>query len=129
MRASKTRRLLLAVLVVLVVSGGAYAGLTYLGIVPSPTACSTETKLVKRNIAGLDFQITDSDCDTLAKEEFVSVYVSVSDSNRSWIGRLINRKELLFRYYPENWNSPLPSIVAGSQILGGHLKTGHLWSV
>lgn len=105
---------MLLVPVVVVLFGCAYIGLVYLGFVPPPNACSTETKLVVRNVAGLDFRVEDSDCDTFAKEDFVSVYVWDSRRDHSWFRRLTDGKELLFRYYPENWDSPIPSITAES---------------
>ena len=53
--------------------GIAYVFLAAIGLVPTPYTCMTETKTRITNLSGGDFEITDTGCDTLAKEEFVSV--------------------------------------------------------
>ena len=63
----------------------------------------SETKLVLNNIDGAGFEVVYTNSDTLAKQEWVNVYVYDSGSQRSWVSRLIHRKTLLFSYDP--WNS------------------------
>jgi hypothetical protein len=91
----------------------AYLFLALVGVVPAPFACSSETKQTLGNVSGMDFEITYTNCDTLAKEEFVSIYVSkTGESGGSLFGRLFSRRTLVFRYDPGMWNSPLPLITA-----------------
>lgn len=78
---------------------------------PNTFACSSETKTTLKDISGGDFEIVYTSCDTLAKDESVSVYVS----SRSWVSRLFYKETLLFRYDPAMSNDPLPSITASSQ--------------
>jgi hypothetical protein len=68
------------------------------------------------NLSGGDFEITYTNCDTLAKEEFVSVYVSKAGGNKtSLFARWLNKRTLLFQYDPGMWNSPLPLVRASGQ--------------
>jgi hypothetical protein len=68
------------------------------------------------NLSGADFEITDTDCDLIAKEEFVSVYVSRTVAKgQSWFSGWRNRKTLLFRYDPGMPDNPLPSINASGE--------------
>ncbi len=91
----------------------AYLFLAYIGVVPAPYTCSSETEKRIVDISGYDFEIVDTDCDALAKEEFVSVYVSKTEGNKNpLLARLLRRKTLLFRYDPGMWNSPLPLVTA-----------------
>jgi len=91
----------------------AYLFLAYIGVVPAPYTCSSETEKRIVDISGYDFEIVDTDCDALAKEEFVSVYVSKTEGNKNpLLVKLLGRKTLLFRYDPAMWNSPLPLVTA-----------------
>ena len=74
------------------------------------SACITETKMTLTNVAGADFEVTYADCDTLAKEEFVNVYISESEtSSKFFWNRWRNKKTLLFQYDPDDSLS-LPTI-------------------
>src|SRR5258708_33998269 len=94
----------------------AYIVLVHTGIVPNRLSCNSQTETELPNISGHDFEITYANCDVLAKEEFVSVYISSTKANRKWwIPGWLNRKALLFRYDPAMWKAPLPSIRASGQ--------------
>lgn len=80
-------------------------------IKPNTLACFSETKTTLKDMSGGDFEIVYTTCDSLAKDESISVYVS----SRSWISRLFYKETLLFRYDPAMSNDPLPSITASSQ--------------
>lgn len=80
-------------------------------VIPNSAECISETRETLPNVLGGDFEIVYTNCDTLAKEEWISVYVT----SRSWIRRLLAGKTLLFRYDPGSWNSPLPAINVSGQ--------------
>jgi hypothetical protein len=63
-------------------------------------ACISTT-MSRISVAGLRFQVEDTDCDTLAKEEWVSVY-GFADTGRG--------RTLLFKYSPASYHLPLPTI-------------------
>jgi len=91
----------------------AYLFLAYIGAVPAPSTCTSETKETLTSVLGGDFEIVYTNCDALAKEEFVSVYVSKARGNRNpLLARLSGKKTLLFRYDPAIPNSPLPLVTA-----------------
>ena len=63
------------------------------------------------DLNGAGFEVIYTTSDTLAKEEWVNVYVYDSGSRSNWLGRLIHQKTLLFSYDP--WNpGDVPSIEA-----------------
>jgi hypothetical protein len=68
-------------------------------------ACISTTK-ARISVAGLRFQVEDTNCDTLAKEEWVSVY-GFPDSGRG--------RTLLFKYSPASYHLPLPTIEVPDQ--------------
>jgi hypothetical protein len=93
----------------------AYLSLAYLGIIPKPFACNSETKRLVTDISGGDFEITYTNCDALAKEEFVSVYVTrTKGSGNPILAKLLNKRTLLFRYDPAMVDSPLPLVTTSS---------------
>jgi len=96
----------------LLVSGALYICLALVGLAPAPApgADISETKLALKNLSGADFEVIETDSDTIAKQQFVSVYVCDSASQSNWLSRLTHRKELLFRYDPWNWDEPMPVI-------------------
>jgi len=110
---NSSRRALALLASVVFVIGIAYIFLTKVGMVPTPSTCMTESKVRITNLSGGDFEITDTDCDFLAKEEFVSVYVSRARTNGgSLLAKWFRGKTLLFRYDPAMLDSPLPVIRA-----------------
>jgi hypothetical protein len=60
----------------------AYIVLVVAGIAPQRFSCNSRREMELTNIAGHDFEITYTNCDVLAKEEFVSVYISNSKGKR-----------------------------------------------
>jgi hypothetical protein len=97
------RRALIAIAILIVPIGVGYAGLAAL----RANVCLTESEQYFRSIQGGDFHVVRTDCDTLAKEEFVSVYASKSDPVLpSWL----NKETLLFRFYPDGLDDPMPTV-------------------
>jgi len=75
-----------------------------------PGACVTEELRNIPNLSGMKFEIIYTNCDTLAKEEEVSVYVSRSLVNgNSFLARWSNRRARVFTYDPGGPGVP-PSI-------------------
>jgi hypothetical protein len=71
----------------------------------------TEAEAKIANLSGADFEITYTNCDTLAKSEFVSVYVSRAKvSDEPFYSRWREKKTLLFRYDPWTADGPFPVI-------------------
>ncbi len=77
-----------------------YGGLVLFGLLPIPGANISETMLVLNDVNGAGFDVIYTNSDTLAKEEWVNVYVYDSGSRSNWLDRLIHRKTLLFSYDP-----------------------------
>jgi hypothetical protein len=87
-----------------------YAVLVIAAVVPWPFACLTETKMKIANLSGTDLEVTYTNCDVIAKDEFVSVYASPAvGKGDSVFARLLNRRTLVFRYDPGKPDN-LPSI-------------------
>jgi hypothetical protein len=63
-------------------------------------ACTTETKLKISNLSGLDFEISETDCDLIAKDASMSIFVSKHGMGPG---------ALLFKFDPVDI-APLPSI-------------------
>lgn len=76
----------------------------------------TQEVLGITNVSHTRFVIERSDCDVLAKDEFISVYASRLPASPMWrtLG-WFNRRSLLFRYDPGDDDHPLPSITAPGQ--------------
>ena len=62
--------------------------------------CNTETQANFENVAGWDFEVEDSSCDTLAKDEEVRLFAISSQAKNSRLGRLFARRKLIFAYDP-----------------------------
>jgi hypothetical protein len=77
-----------------------YGGLALFGLLPIPGANISETMLVLNDVNGAGFEVIYTNSDTLAKEEWVNVYVYDSGTQSNWLNRLIHRKTLLFSYDP-----------------------------
>jgi hypothetical protein len=73
----------------------------------------SEDRMTISNLEGMEFKTIYTNCDTLAKDEEISVYVSKSATSReSLFTRWLNRKTLIFSYDPGRYDNPLPSIQA-----------------
>ncbi len=68
-------------------------------------ACISTTRS-RLSVAGLEFKVEETDCDTLAKDASISVY-GLDDPGRG--------RTLLFKYGPESYDLPLPSIEVRDQ--------------
>jgi hypothetical protein len=88
----------------------AFGGLTAI----RHNVCLTETESELKDLSGMDFQIQYTNCDTLAKDESMSVYVSDSGTNSS-LFHWPSKKYLLFRYDPWNSEEHLPGISISPQ--------------
>ncbi len=85
--------------------------LAYLAYAPGSVITETERNIP--NLAGKDFEITYTNVDLIAKEEYISVYASpAAAKGRPLFAKLHKQKTLLFRYDPGRWDNPSPSIVA-----------------
>jgi len=79
-------------------------------------ACITEDRLKIENLSGVSFEIIYTSCDTLAKEENISVFARKTDPMGAGIfSRWRNKRTLLFSYDPSKPDGPLPSITRPSQ--------------
>lgn len=76
-----------------------FAGITWCFFL-GPSACLTEVHRRISDVSGLDFEIRETDCDTLAKEGWVGVFAS----------RLGQPDEVLVFEYVPSEVSPLPRI-------------------
>jgi hypothetical protein len=74
------------------------------GIIPLH-ACITESKQKISDLSGLDFEISETDCDTLAKDASMSVVVAKHGDRE---------KTLLFKFMPV-YGVPLPNIAVDAQ--------------
>jgi hypothetical protein len=80
-------------------------------------ACSSET-LWTEEVSGLKFEITYTNCDTLAKDEAMRVYVENATAGGFWrFPGWRRRRTLLFRYDPESYDAPPPSITVSSKTI------------
>jgi hypothetical protein len=80
--------------------------LIQVGILPSPFANSTRTLSKIRDLGGNDYEITYTNSDALAKNEYISVYVM---KNSQGMSGLFHKKILLLKYDPATSIDP-PSI-------------------
>ena len=77
--------------------------------------CETEVRAKMTDASGLTYEVESTACDTLAKDEAVSVYVETKLSTAPWLfPKLRGERTLLFRYEPGK-GDPLPSITRPSQ--------------
>jgi hypothetical protein len=78
--------------------------------------CQAEERLRIDDPAGFRLEVEYKNCDTLAKEESISVYATkVASESSGLFSRWRDQRTLLFRYDPGRWDSPLPSITRPSQ--------------
>ena len=82
-----------------------YLLLATVGIARTPFDCITVTRGRIFGISGFDFEINETDCDTLAKTATISVFASRPGQTR---------KVLLFKFFPA-YIDPLPVITAIDQ--------------
>ena len=100
---------------ILLLLGALYITLRTVGIM-DPNACISETKGIITDLSGATFEIIYTNCDTLAKDEAISVFISQSAVSRdSWFAKWRSRRSLVFRYDPGRPDNPLPRITNPSR--------------
>ena len=90
---------------------------TYISLRPfgDSNACISEAKTNIPDLGGVGVDVFYTNCDTLAKDESISVYFSRSAVKKdSWFARWRNQRALVFRYDPGRYDDPLPSITRPS---------------
>lgn len=99
-------------------------------------SCTTEEKIKIDNLSGVSIEVTDTICDTIAKDENIRVYVrKVDPEGAGLLSRWRNQRTLLFRYDPGSYDNPLPSVTRPSQsmilisipIVGEIIEQRHQW--
>ncbi len=107
------KRTAIYILAVVILTAGAVGVLRF---VSSRVFCQAEKKLEIDDPAGYRFEVEYKSCDTLAKEEYVSVYATrVSSKSAGLFSKWKDQRMLLFRYDPGREDNPLPSVTWPSQ--------------
>jgi hypothetical protein len=76
-----------------------------------PGVCVSENEATIQDVNGMEFNVVYENCDTLAKEEDVYVYVSKASSGGWFFSRWLHRRTLLVSYDPGGrYEVPLPTI-------------------
>lgn len=73
---------------IMLVLGARYVFLRLTGII-TPDACISEDLKTIPDLSGLRFEIEYTNCDTLPKDEAVSVYVATAAKGKSWGAELV----------------------------------------
>ena len=76
-----------------------------------PGANISET-LLQKSFTSADFEVIETNSDTIAKQLWVSVYAYDSGSQSNWFSRRIHPKTLIFQYDPWNSDEETPTIEA-----------------
>jgi hypothetical protein len=117
MRKRAVRHAAKYILGVLVAIGGIYAIVLVIHFALIHLSCTTEERFRIENLSGVSFEVTDTSCDTLAKDENIRIYARKVDPIGAGIfSRWRNQKRLIFRYDPGSSDNPLPSITRPSQL-------------
>ena len=82
-----------------------YLLLATVGLAPTPYDCITETRGRISGVSGFDFEISETDCDTLAKDAAISIFASRPGQAR---------KVLLFKFDPA-YDDLMPVITSVDQ--------------
>lgn len=115
MTSKPVKRLVVTLGTILLMLGAGYVLLLAIGFM-DPNACISETKGAIPDLSGARFEIIYTNCDTLAKDEAISVFISRSAVSRdSWFAKLRSRRSLVFRYDPGRPDNPLPHITNPSK--------------
>ena len=104
------RKVLIYGIGIAVALGTLYLVLVAIGVLPGVSY--SEERMTIPNLSGMEFKILYTTRARLFVTDYaISVYVRRAAVKRgSLLARLSNRQTLLFRYDPENYDSPLPSI-------------------
>ena len=112
-------RLVICVAAVVATLSGAYALWRFVGK-RSPDTCISEELKAIPNVGGAGFYVEYVNCDTLAKDESVSVFITNAWEVKSGIAKPAGDKTLIFRYDPGgrvDVPSPLIQASGSDQIL------------
>ena len=85
------------------------------GLAWTPYTCITEVRGQIAGVSGYDFEISETDCDVLAKDAATSVFISRAGQTK---------KTLLFKYVPPGYDA-IPSITAADE----HTVQISIWRV
>jgi hypothetical protein len=90
---------------------GAHAAMVTDGNVTWPHLCEVEQVSNYENLDGIKLEVTDTDCDLLTKDEFVTVFASDASVKGRWFFYdWRSRRKPVFRYDRGRFDDPLPSI-------------------
>jgi hypothetical protein len=89
------------------------AGFVLQHISVEPDACISEGMKTIPDLSGIKVEVVYTNCDTLAKEESISIYLSRA-KKESWFAKWRNHRTLVFSYDPARSDSPLPSVTRPS---------------
>jgi hypothetical protein len=103
--AACVRRLLLWTMWPVLVLTAIYLYFAMMGLAPTPYDCITETRGRISGVSGFDFEISETDCDTLAKDAAISIFASRPGQAR---------KVLLFKFDPA-YDDLMPVITSVDQ--------------
>jgi hypothetical protein len=104
------------VVVYAIIAIGAFVALRRAIRAYTQNACLTEERLKIVDHYGFAYDVVYENCDTLAKEEDISVYAKkVAPKGYQAFTGSENQRTLLFRYDPMREDSPLPTITRPSQ--------------
>src|SRR5581483_495443 len=84
-----------------------YCFLDLAGLIPDRNACTTEVLQTIPNLSGMRFSVEYVNCDTLSKDESVSIYVTSAVEAKSSSAKSSSSRDLVFRYDPGRANFPL----------------------
>jgi len=98
--------ILVGVAGIVAVSSAGYVFLRLAGIIDAD-ACVSERMKTMPNLSGAKVEIIYTNCDTLAKDEAISVYFSrAAATEESWFANWRNHRTLIFRYDPGRPSDP-----------------------
>jgi hypothetical protein len=101
---------------VVVAFGGICAMCFGIQFIGTRIACQAEQRLKIEDPSGFIFEVVDESCDTLGKDEAISVYARKAVPKGAWaFWGWRDQRMLLFRYDPGRFDNPLPSITHPSQ--------------
>ena len=95
---------------VVVLSSVSYVLLRSVGII-DPSACISKELQTIPDLSGARVEVVYMNCDTLAKDEAISIYFSSATAkDEPWFLGWLNRRSLILRYDPTRPDYPMPSI-------------------
>ena len=91
--------------------------------------CISEELGTKQNLYGATFEVVDTNCDTLIKNEAIRVYISRPRVGQSsWFSKWRNHRELIFDYDPDsNDRPPVIEASGNNRVLISVSKVSHVF--